>query len=333
MNTMKLGKTGITISRMGLGTWAIGGGPAWGGDKDLATCIDTIRSCPDLGINLIDTAPGYNFGNSERIVGQALSGMDRKSICLITKCGIVWNRKGSLFNKVGDTQLYKNLSPESIREEIDQSLERLQTDYVDVYMTHWQAVEPYFTPISETAAVLAELKAQGKIRAIGAANVTVDHIREYLRWDSLDLVQAKYSILDRAVEEELLPVCRENGITLPSGAGPSQRDLPPGLCSPGRPVQQKVVPAREHAPGHGHDGLLEAPLREVPLHHRQSGSGVDSFSGRVHQHPQRGHHPGAAGGKRPLGVPRGRGVDAPPGRSPGQMICRGACGNGKNPVQ
>ena len=214
MNTMKLGKTGITISRMGLGTWAIGGGPAWGGDKDLATCIDTIRSCPDLGINLIDTAPGYNFGNSERIVGQALSGMDRKSICLITKCGIVWNRKGSLFNKVGDTQLYKNLSPESIREEIDQSLERLQTDYVDVYMTHWQAVEPYFTPISETAAVLAELKAQGKIRAIGAANVPVDHIREYLRWGSLDLVQAKYSILDRAVEEELLPVCRENGITL-----------------------------------------------------------------------------------------------------------------------
>ena len=214
MNTMFLVKTVIFMSRIGLGNWAIGVRAVSGGYNYLSTCIDTIRSCPDLGINLIDTAPGYNFGNSERIVGQALSGMDRKSICLITKCGIVWNRKGSLFNKVGDTQLYKNLSPESIREEIDQSLERLQTDYVDVYMTHWQAVEPYFTPISETAAVLAELKAQGKIRAIGAANVTVDHIREYLRWGSLDLVQAKYSILDRAVEEELLPVCRENGITL-----------------------------------------------------------------------------------------------------------------------
>lgn len=214
MNTMKLGKTDITISRMGLGTWAIGGGPAWGGDKDLNTCIETIRSCPELGINLIDTAPGCNFGNSERIVGQALSGMDRKEICLITKCGIVWNRKGSLFNKVGDTQLYKNLSPESIQEEIEQSLERLQTDYIDVYMTHWQAVEPYYTPISETAAVLSELKAQGKIRAIGAANVTTDHIREYLRYGSLDLVQAKYSILDRAIEDDLFPMCRDNGITL-----------------------------------------------------------------------------------------------------------------------
>ena len=91
---------------------------------------------------------------------------------IITKCGIIWNdRKGSLFNKVGDTQLYKNLSKESILEEIDQSLERLGTDYIDVYMTHWQAVEPCFTPISETMEVLNDLKAQGKIRAIGAANV------------------------------------------------------------------------------------------------------------------------------------------------------------------
>ena len=179
MKKMKLGSTGTDISRMGLGTWSIGGGPAWGGDHDLKVVVDLIRECPKLGVNLIDTAPGYNFGNSEKIVGKALQGMNREDVVIITKCGIIWNdRKGSLFNKVGDTQLYKNLSRESILEEIDQSLERLGTDYIDVYMTHWQAVEPYFTPISETMEVLNELKAQGKIRAIGAANVDVNHIKE-----------------------------------------------------------------------------------------------------------------------------------------------------------
>ncbi len=214
MKNMKLGNTEKSISRMGLGTWAIGGGPAWGGNDDFSQGVETIRSCLDLGINVVDTAPGYNFGESERIVGKALSTMNREKICLITKCGIVWNRQGSLFNKVGDRQLYKNLSPESIQEEIEESLQRLQTSYVDVYMTHWQSVEPCFTPISETVAVLNQLKIQGKIRSIGVANVTPDHIREYLKYGQLDLVQAKYSILDRSAEEELFPLCRENGITL-----------------------------------------------------------------------------------------------------------------------
>ena len=214
MESLKLGKSGKEISRIGLGTWAIGGGPAWGGDKDLQECINTIRKCPELGITLVDTAPGYNFGQSEKIVGMALKGMDRKSISIITKCGIVWTRKGSLFNKVGDIQLYKNLSRESLYEEIDQSLARLGTDYVDVYMTHWQSVEPFFTPISETMEVLNDLKAKGKIKAIGAANIAPEQIREYLKYGDLDIVQAKYSILDRAVEKELVPICRENGIVL-----------------------------------------------------------------------------------------------------------------------
>ncbi|OOM82068.1 general stress protein 69 [Clostridium puniceum] len=214
MNTMKLGKTGIDISRMGLGTWSIGGGPAWGGDKDLQTSIDTIRECPKLGVNLVDTAPGYNFGNSEVILGKALQGMKREDFVIITKCGIVWTREGSLFNKVGDTQLYKNLSKESIREEIELSLERMGVDYVDVYMTHWQAVEPFFTPISETMEVLNELKAEGKIKAIGAANVDIEHIKEYLKYGDLDIIQAKYSILDREIEKELIPICKENNITI-----------------------------------------------------------------------------------------------------------------------
>lgn len=213
MKYMELGKSGMQISKMGLGTWAIGGGPAWK-DLDEQICIDTIVKAVESGINLIDTAPGYNFGNSEIIVGKALKNVDREKVTLMTKCGIVWNRTGSLFNKVGDRQLYKNLSPESIREEVEESLRRLQTDYIDIYMTHWQSVEPFFTPISETMEVLNELKAEGKIKAIGAANVDVNHIKEYVKYGDLDIVQGKYSVLDRAVEEDLVPICKEHKITL-----------------------------------------------------------------------------------------------------------------------
>lgn len=239
MNQMKLGKSGIDISRMGLGTWAIGGGPAWGGDKNLQVCIDTIRECPKIGINLIDTAPGYNFGNSEVIIGKALKEMSREDIILITKCGIVWDREGSLFNKVGDTQLYKNLSKESIKDEFKKSLERLGTDYIDVYMTHWQSVEPYFTPISETMEALNELKSEGKIKAIGVANATPDHIKEYLKYGDIDIVQAKYSILDKAIEEDIIPICKENGITLQAYS-----PLEQGLLSGCLPRDYKPVGAQ-----------------------------------------------------------------------------------------
>ena len=218
MKTMKLGKTGIDISRIGLGTWSIGGGSAWGGDHELQTVVDTIREAPKAGVNLIDTAPGYNFGNSEKILGKALEKMNREEVVIITKCGVTWDQemKGDLFNKVNGIQLYKNLNSESVKKEIVGSLERLGTDYVDVYMTHWQSVEgsEYYVPIQKTMDVLNELKAQGKIRAIGAANVDIDQIKEYLKWGDLDIVQAKYSILDRGIEDEIIPCCRENGVTI-----------------------------------------------------------------------------------------------------------------------
>lgn len=214
MRYMELGSSGIQVSKMGLGTWAIGGGPAWSGVPDEDKAIDTIVAAVDSGINMIDTAPGYNFGNSERIVGKALKKLDRSKVILVTKCGVVWNRKGTVWNKVGDRQLYKNLTPESVRLEVEESLERLGTDYIDLYMTHWPSVEPYYTPISETVAELNRLKSEGKIRAIGAANVSIPQIKEYLACCELDLVQGKYSVLDRAVEDELIPLCKENKITM-----------------------------------------------------------------------------------------------------------------------
>lgn len=214
MRYMELGSSGIQVSKMGLGTWAIGGGPAWSGDLDDRQAIDTIVAAVDNGINMIDTAPGYNFGNSERIVGKALKEVDRSKVILVTKCGVVWNRVGTAWNKVGDRQLYKLLTPESVRLEVEESLERLGTDYIDLYMTHWPSIEPYYTPIAETVDTLNALKKEGKIRAIGAANVSIDQIKEYVDCCELDLVQGKYSVLDRAVEKELIPLCQKHKITM-----------------------------------------------------------------------------------------------------------------------
>ena len=240
---MKLGKTGMDVSRMGLGTWSIGGGSAWGGDHDLQTVVDTIVEAPKLGVNLIDTAPGYNFGNSEKILGMALQKMNREDVKIITKCGVTWDQemKGDLFNKVNGIQLYKNLNSDSIKREIEESLKRMGTDYVDVYMTHWQSIEgsEYYVPIQNTMEVLNDLKAQGKIKAIGAANVDIKQIQEYLKHGELDIVQAKYSILDRGIEDEIIPCCRENGVTIQAYS-----PLEMGLLSGTMPRDYKPVGAQ-----------------------------------------------------------------------------------------
>lgn len=243
MKTMKIGKTGMDVSRMGLGTWSIGGGSAWGGDHDLQTVVDTICEAPKLGVNLIDTAPGYNFGNSEKILGMALQKMNREDVKIITKCGVTWDQemKGDLFNKVNGIQLYKNLNSDSIKREIEESLKRMGTDYVDVYMTHWQSIEgsEYYVPIQKTMEVLNDLKAQGKIKAIGAANVDIKQIQEYLKHGELDIVQAKYSILDRGIEDEIIPCCRENGVTIQAYS-----PLEMGLLSGTMPRDYKPVGAQ-----------------------------------------------------------------------------------------
>jgi len=245
----------MSVSRIGLGTWSIGGGPAWAREADVEGSVAAIRKCPSIGVNLIDTAPAYNFGSSERIVGQALAGMNRSDVVLATKCGITWTREGSLFNKVGDTQLYKNLSPESIRDDIRMSLERLGTDYIDIYLTHWQSVEPCFTPIAETMAALDELKREGRIKAIGACNVTPEQIEEYLKHGQLDVVQCKYSILDRKVEQEILPLCRQHGIML-QAYSPLEQGLLSGKI--GRDYVPPKGSAKNGKRWYEHDNMIKA---------------------------------------------------------------------------
>ena len=209
MRYRPLGQSGIEASVVALGAWAIGGW-YWGG-TDETQSVDAIHAALDAEINFIDTAPVYGLGRSEEIVGKAIAGC-RDQVVLATKCGVVWHtQKGKFRLKEYDEQLYGYLGAESIRYEIEESLRRLQTDYIDLYQTHWQ--DPT-TPIEETMGTLLELKEQGKIRAIGVSNATADDMERYRKLGPLDSDQERYSILDQHIEEEQLPYCRDHGIAV-----------------------------------------------------------------------------------------------------------------------
>ncbi len=212
MEMMQVGKSGIEVSRLGLGTWAIGGG-SWWGDNDDAESIRTIHAALDLGINLVDTAPVYGMGHSEEVVGKAIC--DRRNrVILSTKCGLMFDRtEGSYYFSRDGKEVYKNLTKGAIIDSVEQSLRRLKTDYIDILFTHWQSVEPFIVPVEETMEALMLLKKQGKIRAIGGSNMSAWHIEEYIKYGELDIIQEKYNLMDTRVEEEVLPAALKHHIT------------------------------------------------------------------------------------------------------------------------
>ncbi|MEO2037764.1 MAG: aldo/keto reductase [Martelella sp.] len=204
-----IGHSGIEASVVGLGTWAIGGW-MWGG-TDEARSIEAIHAALDEGITLIDTAPAYGQGLAEEIVGKALSGR-RDKVVLATKCGLIWHSgKGNHFFDYEGQPVHRYLGKDSIVYEIEQSLKRLKTDYIDHYITHWQ--DPT-TPVDETMEALEQLKRQGKIRSIGASNTSAEDIAAYLAAGELDAIQEEYSMVKRDIETTLLPVCVENGVSV-----------------------------------------------------------------------------------------------------------------------
>jgi methylglyoxal reductase len=209
MLTREIGTTGIKASAVGLGTWAIGGW-MWGGtDEDVA--VDAIKTSIDQGITLIDTAPAYGMGRSEEIVGRAIAGR-RDQIVLATKCGLVWHtRQGNHFFEQQDKPVHRYLGKDSIVYEVEQSLKLLKTDYIDLYITHWQ--DPT-TPIAETMEAMEQLKKDGKIRAIGASNTTVDDLNAYIAAGQLDCLQEEYSMVKRDIEGTHLPVCAQNNVSM-----------------------------------------------------------------------------------------------------------------------
>lgn len=212
MQYRKLGKTDISASAVALGTWAIGGGPWWGHSDDDQS-VKAIQTAIDAGVNLIDTAPAYGFGHSEEVVGKAVKGR-RDKVLLSTKCGLWWkDDRGTSFFEMGDKHVKRCLLPETVREEVEISLKRLDTDYIDLYHTHWQSEEPVKYPIDDTMQCLMKLKEEGKIRAIAASNVDIDHIKQYQSAGILDAIQPRYSMLDREIEKEILPHCLANSIS------------------------------------------------------------------------------------------------------------------------
>lgn len=186
-------------SRIALGTWAIGGW-MWGG-TDEREAINTIHSALDLGINVIDTAPVYGFGQSEEIVGKAIAEIGKRDqVIIATKVALDWQ---------GD-KVFRNASKARIEKEIDDSLRRLQTDYIDVYQVHWPDAKVH---VEETASALNALLKSGKIRAIGVSNYSPEQMREFQKLAPLHTVQPPYNLFEREIEQDVLPYSQEQGFT------------------------------------------------------------------------------------------------------------------------
>lgn len=207
IETTEIADTGIEASRIGLGTWAIGGW-MWGG-TERERAIETIHSALDRGVTLIDTAPVYGFGASEEIVGEAVETWDgdRDEVVLATKVALEWD---------ANEHVHRNSTPERLRTEIADSLERLRTDYIDIYQVHWP--DP-LVPFEETAAVMNELYEQGTIRAIGVSNYSPEQMDAFRQAAPLHVCQPPYNLFEREIEDDVLPYCREADIsTLTYGA-------------------------------------------------------------------------------------------------------------------
>jgi aryl-alcohol dehydrogenase-like predicted oxidoreductase len=204
----EIGRSGVKASAVSLGTWAIGGW-MWGG-TDEAQSIAAIQASLDAGVTLIDTAPAYGLGRSEEIVGKAIAGCRDKAV-IATKCGLVWHtRKGKHFFDQDGKPVHRYLGRDAIIHEVEESLRRLGTDYIDLYITHWQ--DPT-TPIEETVAALEDLKQAGKIRAVGASNVDRSELEHYVQTGALDAIQERFSMIDREIEQDLLPLTTANNVS------------------------------------------------------------------------------------------------------------------------
>jgi aryl-alcohol dehydrogenase-like predicted oxidoreductase len=206
MELKTLGTSSVKVTPIAFGAWAIGGW-MWGGAEDKAA-ISAIKASLDAGISTIDTAPIYGFGKSEELVGKALQGMSRDKYQILTKFGMNWKtNKGEFFfdsidNTGKATKIYKYSGKESILQECEDSLRRLKTDYVDLLQIHWPDAT---TPISETMEAVAKLIEQGKVRAAGVCNYSVDQVNEALKTVNLVSNQVPYSAIFRAIEKTVVP--------------------------------------------------------------------------------------------------------------------------------
>jgi aryl-alcohol dehydrogenase-like predicted oxidoreductase len=201
LKTCPLGKTGLEITRIGLGAWAIGGGNwefGWGPQEDDES-VAAIHHALEQGVNWIDTAAAYGFGRSERVVGRALEGLANRPY-VFTKC--------SLLEGPG-RRVVHNLRRDSVLREAEASLERLGIDAIDLYQIHWPDPE---ADVEEGWSALAELKERGLVRHIGVSNFDVAQLRRIQQLAPVETLQPPYSLVAREVEDEILPFAERGGI-------------------------------------------------------------------------------------------------------------------------
>jgi aryl-alcohol dehydrogenase-like predicted oxidoreductase len=233
MNYRKIENTGLALSEITFGAWAAGGW-MWGG-TDRNDAIKAIQSGYDLGVTSIDTAPAYGQGLREEIVGEAIRGIARDKVQILTKFGLRWDlAKGEFHfkskdNAGKDIDIYKYAAKESIIYECEQSLKRLCTDYIDLYQIHWADAT---TPISETMEAIALLIQQGKVRHAGVCNYTAAQMAEAEKTDSLASNQVPYSMVTRDIEKEVVPYCLQHNKSI-LAYSPLERGLLIGKLNPG----------------------------------------------------------------------------------------------------
>ena len=229
----KLSKTDLNVSVVTFGAWAAGGWMWGGADRKLA--IEAIRASYDLGVTSIDTAPIYGQGTSEEIVGEAIKGISRDKLQILTKYGMRWDMTKGDFafsskdNEGRDLEIYKYAGKESVTKECEDSLRRLRTDYIDLYQIHWPDTT---TPIGETMEAVSRLIEQGKVRYAGVCNYNVEQMQEAENYIDLASNQVPYSMVKRGIEEAVVPHCIEEGISI-LAYSPLERGLLTGKMKPG----------------------------------------------------------------------------------------------------
>lgn len=215
MEYRKLGNSDLEVSAITYGAFAIGGN-MWGGNEEKDSIL-SVQASIDHGVTTIDTAPFYGFGLSEKMIGQAIKGYDRTKIQLLTKFGLVWdgsnNGKGDFFFNAEENgqeiPVYKYASKANVIKEVEESLIRLQTDYIDLLQIHWPDST---TQISETMEALEILIQQGKIRAAGVSNYNVSEVEEARKTLNIASNQVGYSLLNRVIENDLVPFAQQNDL-------------------------------------------------------------------------------------------------------------------------
>jgi aryl-alcohol dehydrogenase-like predicted oxidoreductase len=243
MRTRSLGASGLEVPVVVFGAWAVGGW-GWGGRSEETdkTAIAAMRRALDLGMTAIDTAPVYGFGHSEKLVGESIAGR-REQALLMTKAGLRWDdpRGKVAFEGEDDRGVQRkirfNSRPDSVRREVENSLGRMRVETIDLLQIHWP--DPT-TPIADTMGALLELRAEGKLRAIGVSNYSPDQMeeaREALGDVPLASDQPRYNLVRREIEADVLPYARENGVGL-LVYSPLEQGLLSGRVSAGREFKE-----------------------------------------------------------------------------------------------